>query len=97
MAKRTRFSEYKDRYANFRFELSEEGILFMSRYQRERRRPRAVRPVALLRIPATRRSWMRTSGSPSRVLSRWRSPQRRNPARSAPGSRPSASQMLTNE
>ena len=29
MAKRTRFSEYKDRYANFRFELSEEGILLM--------------------------------------------------------------------
>jgi enoyl-CoA hydratase/carnithine racemase len=29
VAKRTRFTEYKDRYANFRFELSEEGILFM--------------------------------------------------------------------
>jgi len=29
VAKRTRFSEYKDRYANYRFELSEEGILFM--------------------------------------------------------------------
>src|SRR5512144_1572217 len=29
MAKRTRFSEYKDRYANYRFELSEEGILLM--------------------------------------------------------------------
>ena len=29
MAKRTRFTEYKDRYANYRFELSEEGILFM--------------------------------------------------------------------
>ena len=29
MAKRSRFAEYKDRYANFRFELSEEGILFM--------------------------------------------------------------------
>jgi len=29
VAKRTRFSEYKDRYANFRFELSEEGILLM--------------------------------------------------------------------
>ncbi len=29
MAKRTRFSEYKDRYANFRFELSAEGILLM--------------------------------------------------------------------
>jgi enoyl-CoA hydratase/carnithine racemase len=29
MAKRTRYSEYKDRYANFRFELSEEGILLM--------------------------------------------------------------------
>lgn len=29
MAKRTRFAEYKDRYANFRFELSEEGILLM--------------------------------------------------------------------
>jgi len=29
MAKRTKFSEYKDQYANYRFELSEEGILFM--------------------------------------------------------------------
>lgn len=29
MAKRTRFAEYKDQYANIRFELSEEGILFM--------------------------------------------------------------------
>ena len=29
MAKRTRFSEYKDRYANFRFELSEDGVLLM--------------------------------------------------------------------
>jgi enoyl-CoA hydratase/carnithine racemase len=29
MARRTRFAEYKDRYANFRFELSEEGILLM--------------------------------------------------------------------
>jgi enoyl-CoA hydratase/carnithine racemase len=29
VAKRTRFAEYKDSYANFRFELSEEGILFM--------------------------------------------------------------------
>ena len=29
MAKRTRFAEYQDRYANFRFELSEEGILLM--------------------------------------------------------------------
>jgi enoyl-CoA hydratase/carnithine racemase len=29
VAKRTRFSEYKDRYANYRFELSEEGILLM--------------------------------------------------------------------
>jgi enoyl-CoA hydratase/carnithine racemase len=29
VAKRTRFAEYKDRYANFRFELSEEGILLM--------------------------------------------------------------------
>ncbi|HME68276.1 MAG TPA: enoyl-CoA hydratase/isomerase family protein [Myxococcota bacterium] len=29
MAKRTRFSEYKDRYRNYRFELSEEGILLM--------------------------------------------------------------------
>ena len=29
MAKRTRFAEYKDRYANYRFELSEEGILLM--------------------------------------------------------------------
>ncbi|MET8649648.1 enoyl-CoA hydratase/isomerase family protein [Nocardia aurea] len=29
MVKRARFSEYKDRYANYRFELSEEGILFM--------------------------------------------------------------------
>ncbi|MGO9101632.1 MAG: hypothetical protein ACLP9Y_20120 [Mycobacterium sp.] len=29
MAKRTRFSEYKDRYANYRFELSGDGILLM--------------------------------------------------------------------
>ncbi|MGW1028603.1 enoyl-CoA hydratase/isomerase family protein [Streptomyces sp. NPDC002577] len=29
MAKRTRFAEYENRYANYRFELSEEGILFM--------------------------------------------------------------------
>jgi enoyl-CoA hydratase/carnithine racemase len=29
VAKRTRFAEYKDRYANVRFELSEEGILLM--------------------------------------------------------------------
>jgi len=29
VAKRTRFVEYKDRYANFRFELSDEGILLM--------------------------------------------------------------------
>jgi enoyl-CoA hydratase/carnithine racemase len=29
VAKRSRFAEYKDSYANFRFELSEEGILFM--------------------------------------------------------------------
>ena len=29
MTKRTRFAEYKDRYANYRFELSEEGILLM--------------------------------------------------------------------
>ena len=29
MAKRTRYAEYKDSYANFRFELSEEGILLM--------------------------------------------------------------------
>lgn len=29
MAKRTRFSEYQDRYANYKFELSEEGILLM--------------------------------------------------------------------
>ena len=29
VAKRTRFAEYKDRYANYRFELSEEGILLM--------------------------------------------------------------------
>jgi len=29
VAKRTRFAQYKDSYANFRFELSEEGILFM--------------------------------------------------------------------
>ena len=29
MAKRSRFSEYKDRYANYRFQLSEEGILLM--------------------------------------------------------------------
>ena len=29
MAKRTRFAQYKDSYANFRFELSEEGILLM--------------------------------------------------------------------
>lgn len=29
MAKRTRYAEYKDRYANFRFELSDDGVLFM--------------------------------------------------------------------
>jgi enoyl-CoA hydratase/carnithine racemase len=29
VAKRTRYAEYKDRYANFRFELSEDGILLM--------------------------------------------------------------------
>lgn len=29
MAKRTRFAEYKDRYANFRFELDADGILLM--------------------------------------------------------------------
>jgi enoyl-CoA hydratase/carnithine racemase len=29
MAKRTRFSEYRDRYANFRFELSGDGVLLM--------------------------------------------------------------------
>ena len=29
MVKRARYSEYKDRYANFTFELSDEGILFM--------------------------------------------------------------------
>src|SRR6476661_10383513 len=29
MTKRARYSEYKDRYANFTFELSDEGILFM--------------------------------------------------------------------
>ena len=29
MARRTRYAEYKDRYANYRFELSEEGILLM--------------------------------------------------------------------
>ena len=29
MVKRTRFAEYKDSYANYRFELSPEGILFM--------------------------------------------------------------------
>jgi enoyl-CoA hydratase/carnithine racemase len=29
VVKRTRFSEYKDQYANYRFELSEEGILLM--------------------------------------------------------------------
>lgn len=29
MAKRTRYPEYKDRYANFRFELSDDGVLFM--------------------------------------------------------------------
>jgi enoyl-CoA hydratase/carnithine racemase len=29
VAKRTRFAEYKDRYANYRFELSDEGILLM--------------------------------------------------------------------
>jgi len=29
VARRTRFAEYKDRYANYRFELSEEGILLM--------------------------------------------------------------------
>lgn len=29
MVKRTRFAEYKDSYANYRFELSDDGILFM--------------------------------------------------------------------
>ena len=29
MPKRTRYSEYENRYANYRFELSEEGILLM--------------------------------------------------------------------
>ena len=29
MAKRTRYSEYQNRYANYRFELSDDGILFM--------------------------------------------------------------------
>ncbi len=29
MAKRTRYAEYQDRYANFTFELTDEGILFM--------------------------------------------------------------------
>ncbi len=29
MTKRSRFSEYKDRYANYKFELTEDGILFM--------------------------------------------------------------------
>jgi enoyl-CoA hydratase/carnithine racemase len=29
MVKRTRFSEYEDRYANYRFELSDDGILLM--------------------------------------------------------------------
>jgi enoyl-CoA hydratase/carnithine racemase len=29
VAKRTRYAEYKDRYANFRFELSEDGVLLM--------------------------------------------------------------------
>jgi len=29
VARRTRYAEYKDRYANFRFELSEEGVLLM--------------------------------------------------------------------
>ena len=29
MARRTRFAEYQDRYANYTFELTEEGILFM--------------------------------------------------------------------
>ena len=29
MAKRTRYSEYHDRYANYRLELTDDGILFM--------------------------------------------------------------------
>jgi len=29
LVKRTRFAEYKDSYANYKFELSDEGILFM--------------------------------------------------------------------
>ena len=29
MVKRTRFAEYKDAYANYRFELTDDGILFM--------------------------------------------------------------------
>jgi len=34
VAKRTRFAEYKDRYDNFRFELSDEGILLMQCHTR---------------------------------------------------------------
>src|SRR5262245_55070476 len=29
MARRTRYSEYKDRYANYKFEVTDDGILFM--------------------------------------------------------------------
>lgn len=29
MAKRTRFSEYRDRYANYRFEFTDDGTLFI--------------------------------------------------------------------
>ena len=29
MAKRTRFSEYENSYANYKFELTDDGILFM--------------------------------------------------------------------
>ena len=34
MVKRTRFAEYKDSYANYKFELSDEGILFMQCHTR---------------------------------------------------------------
>ena len=30
MARRTRYTEYKDRYANYNFELTDDGILFMT-------------------------------------------------------------------
>ena len=67
------------------------------RYQRERVRPTAACPVALLRMPATRRSWMRTTASPRAARACCPSRHRTRPARSQPTSRPRAWQTLTKE